>query len=69
MGGPSPTPRKHLTVSPGCPGLLLPAVFVVSLLYLGPSFHGTVSCLTLASATLGFCMAGIVINPLDIAPR
>ncbi|XP_045442747.1 sodium-dependent phosphate transport protein 1 isoform X6 [Pipistrellus kuhlii] len=50
-------------------GLLLPAVFVVSLLYLGPSFQGTVTCLTLASATLGFCVAGIVINPLDIAPR
>lgn len=50
-------------------GLLLPAVFVVGLLYLGPGFHGTVACLTLASATLGFCVAGMVINPLDIAPR
>ncbi|XP_014392622.1 PREDICTED: sodium-dependent phosphate transport protein 1 isoform X2 [Myotis brandtii] len=59
----------HLCCWLFCPGLLLPAVFVVGLLYLGPGFHGTIACLTLASATLGFCVAGMVINPLDIAPR
>ncbi|XP_016071742.1 PREDICTED: sodium-dependent phosphate transport protein 1 [Miniopterus natalensis] len=50
-------------------GLLLPALLVMGLLYLGSGFRGTLSLLTLTSATLGFCTAGMMINPLDIAPR
>ncbi|KAM5294007.1 sodium-dependent phosphate transport protein 1-like isoform 2-T2 [Glossophaga mutica] len=50
-------------------GLLLPALFAVSLLHPGASPLSIVTCLTLASATVGFCSAGMIINPLDIAPR
>ncbi|XP_045672871.1 sodium-dependent phosphate transport protein 1-like isoform X2 [Phyllostomus hastatus] len=50
-------------------GLLLPALFSVSLLHPGASPVSVVTCLTLASATAGFCVAGVIINPLDIAPR
>ncbi|XP_066103430.1 sodium-dependent phosphate transport protein 1-like isoform X1 [Saccopteryx bilineata] len=50
-------------------GLLLPALFSVVLLYLGSSFLGTAIFLTLACASPGFTVSGIIINPLDIAPR
>ncbi|XP_036907305.1 sodium-dependent phosphate transport protein 1-like isoform X2 [Sturnira hondurensis] len=50
-------------------GLLLPTLFTVSLLHPGASPLGIITCLTLASATAGFCMAGMMVNPLDIAPR
>ncbi|XP_036907306.1 sodium-dependent phosphate transport protein 1-like isoform X3 [Sturnira hondurensis] len=49
-------------------GLLLPTLFTVSLLHPGASPLGIITCLTLASATAGFCMAGMMVNPLDIAP-
>uniref|UniRef100_A0A8C6BFY7 Solute carrier family 17 member 1 n=1 Tax=Monodon monoceros TaxID=40151 RepID=A0A8C6BFY7_MONMO len=50
-------------------GLLLPALFSLCLLYLSSSFHGTMIFLILANATGSFCMGGILINVLDIAPR
>ncbi|XP_053512002.1 sodium-dependent phosphate transport protein 1 isoform X2 [Artibeus jamaicensis] len=50
-------------------GLLLPSLFSVSLLHPGASHLSTVACLMLASATPSFCTAGMLINPLDIAPR
>uniref|UniRef100_A0A8D0K046 Solute carrier family 17 member 1 n=1 Tax=Sus scrofa TaxID=9823 RepID=A0A8D0K046_PIG len=50
-------------------GLLLPAIFCLSLLYLSSSFHATMIFLTLANATGSFTMGGLLINVLDIAPR
>ncbi|XP_061050869.1 sodium-dependent phosphate transport protein 1 isoform X2 [Eubalaena glacialis] len=50
-------------------GLLLPALFSLCLLFLSSSFHGTMIFLILANATGSFCMGGILINVLDIAPR
>uniref|UniRef100_A0A7N5J954 Solute carrier family 17 member 1 n=1 Tax=Ailuropoda melanoleuca TaxID=9646 RepID=A0A7N5J954_AILME len=49
-------------------GLLLPAFFSVCLLYLSFSFSSTAVFLILASSTGTFCMAGVLINGLDIAP-
>ncbi|XP_027963361.1 sodium-dependent phosphate transport protein 1 [Eumetopias jubatus] len=49
-------------------GLLLPAFFSVCLLYLSFSFSSTTIFLILASSTGTFCMAGVLINGLDIAP-
>ncbi|XP_054420685.1 sodium-dependent phosphate transport protein 1-like [Pteronotus mesoamericanus] len=50
-------------------GLLPPALLAVSVLHPSVSPLSSVVGLTLASATAGFCMAGLMINPLDIAPR
>nr|XP_044988780.1 sodium-dependent phosphate transport protein 1-like [Jaculus jaculus] len=50
-------------------GLLLPVIFSLSLLAPGLGFHGTVTLLVLASASLNFSMVGGFINVLDIAPR
>ncbi|XP_030875885.1 sodium-dependent phosphate transport protein 3-like [Leptonychotes weddellii] len=49
-------------------GLLLPAFFSVCLLYLSFSFSSTTIFLILASSTGTFCMTGVLINGLDIAP-
>ncbi|KAF3815382.1 hypothetical protein GH733_016764 [Mirounga leonina] len=49
-------------------GLLLPAFFSMCLLYLSFSFSSTTIFLILASSTGTFCMTGVLINGLDIAP-
>ncbi|XP_074175384.1 sodium-dependent phosphate transport protein 1 isoform X5 [Rhinolophus sinicus] len=50
-------------------GLLLPSFFGICLCHLSFSFHSTIIFLILASSTVVFCVVGILINPLDIAPR
>ncbi|XP_007948071.1 sodium-dependent phosphate transport protein 1 [Orycteropus afer afer] len=50
-------------------GLLLPSLFIMCLPYLSSSFLSTIIFLILASATASFCMPGIMINAMDIAPR
>ncbi|KAF6293772.1 solute carrier family 17 member 1 [Rhinolophus ferrumequinum] len=50
-------------------GLLLPSLFGICLCHLSSGFHSTIIFLILASATVVFCIVGILINPLDIAPR
>ncbi|XP_036767582.2 sodium-dependent phosphate transport protein 1-like isoform X1 [Manis pentadactyla] len=50
-------------------GLLLPAFFYMCLCYLDSSFYGSIIFLVLANATGSFCLSGIIINVLDIAPR
>uniref|UniRef100_A0A2K6RBX6 Solute carrier family 17 member 1 n=1 Tax=Rhinopithecus roxellana TaxID=61622 RepID=A0A2K6RBX6_RHIRO len=57
--------RKLFTAA----GFLLPAIFAVCLPYLSSSFYGIVIFLILAGATGSFCLGGILINGLDIAPR
>ncbi|XP_039723158.1 sodium-dependent phosphate transport protein 1-like isoform X4 [Pteropus medius] len=50
-------------------GLLLPAVFSVCLASAGSSIQSVVVFLVLTNATTSFCTVGMLINPLDIAPR
>ncbi|KAM4835269.1 sodium-dependent phosphate transport protein 1-like isoform 2-T2 [Thomomys bottae] len=50
-------------------GIFSPVIFSLCLLYLSFNFYSTVTFLTLANATSSFCIAGTVINALDIAPR
>ncbi|XP_058526240.1 sodium-dependent phosphate transport protein 1 [Ochotona princeps] len=50
-------------------GLLLPSIFSMCLLYLSYSFSSTIAFLILANATSSLCLAGTLINALDIAPR
>nr|XP_037861708.1 sodium-dependent phosphate transport protein 1 isoform X3 [Chlorocebus sabaeus] len=57
--------RKLFTAA----GFLLPAIFGVCLPYLSSSFYGIVIFLILVSATGSFCLGGVLINGLDIAPR
>ncbi|XP_025855051.2 sodium-dependent phosphate transport protein 1 isoform X14 [Vulpes vulpes] len=49
-------------------GLLLPAFFSLCLLYLSSSIYSMTIFLILASSTGSFCMGGVLINGLDIAP-
>uniref|UniRef100_A0A8C7ARW1 Solute carrier family 17 member 1 n=1 Tax=Neovison vison TaxID=452646 RepID=A0A8C7ARW1_NEOVI len=49
-------------------GLLLPPFFSMCLLYWSFSFSSITVFLILASSTGAFCMAGVLINGLDIAP-
>lgn len=49
-------------------GLLLPPFFSMCLLYWSFSFSSITIFLILASSTGAFCMAGVLINGLDIAP-
>ncbi|XP_014200720.2 sodium-dependent phosphate transport protein 1 [Pan paniscus] len=57
--------RKLFTAA----GFLLPAIFGVCLPYLSSSFYSIVIFLILAGATGSFCLGGVFINGLDIAPR
>nr|XP_036850364.1 sodium-dependent phosphate transport protein 1-like isoform X2 [Manis javanica] len=50
-------------------GLLLPAFFHMCLCCLSSSVYGSIIFLVLANATGSFCLSGIIINALDIAPR
>uniref|UniRef100_A0A673TW90 Solute carrier family 17 member 1 n=1 Tax=Suricata suricatta TaxID=37032 RepID=A0A673TW90_SURSU len=49
-------------------GLLLPPFFGLCLMYLSFSFYSTVIFLILTASTGSFCMAGLLINGMDIAP-
>lgn len=51
------------------PGLLLPTVFSLCLAYASSGIRSTVTFLVLAGAAQSFCIVGMLINPLDIAPR
>ncbi|KAI2541063.1 solute carrier family 17 member 1 [Homo sapiens] len=57
--------RKLFTAA----GFLLPAIFGVCLPYLSSTFYSIVIFLILAGATGSFCLGGVFINGLDIAPR
>ncbi|KAM5298339.1 sodium-dependent phosphate transport protein 1 [Ctenodactylus gundi] len=57
--------RKLFTVL----GTLCPVVFSLCLLYLRFNLHSTIVFLTLASSTSSFAIVGVIMNPLDIAPR
>ncbi|XP_042539660.1 sodium-dependent phosphate transport protein 1-like isoform X1 [Dipodomys spectabilis] len=59
------TIRKLFTIL----GILSPVIFSMCLLYLSFNFYSTIIFLTLANATTSFCLAGPLINALDIAPR
>ncbi|XP_032448990.1 sodium-dependent phosphate transport protein 1 isoform X1 [Lynx canadensis] len=50
-------------------GLFLPPFFGLCLLHLSFSFYSTIVFLILTGSTGSFCMAGLLINGLDIAPR
>lgn len=66
----SPARGKQLTGRLGpSAGLLLPAVFSVCLASAGSSIQSVVVFLVLTNATTSFCTVGMLINPLDIAPR
>lgn len=73
MGGPGagpPAGGTRLTGHRGpSAGLLLPAIFSVCLAYVGSSTPSTMAFLVLASSAQSFCLVGVLLNPLDIAPR
>nr|KAF6398015.1 solute carrier family 17 member 1 [Rousettus aegyptiacus] len=50
-------------------GLLLPTVFSLCLAYASSGIRSTMTFLVLAGAAQSFCIVGMLINPLDIAPR